>query len=313
MLRLLHMTLNNHPHRNKPGHVATTPGHDAAHRDNVAAHQDTTTTHQDSNFSPESTIGPSAESERLFTLAIPEVRKMLVEAGHVVSERTVLRWCEKELLHAALRPEENGQYEKYYVSKDSVIKKICQLDRVRPTKASSHDVEANQDTTATKQDTATTQADQTNENSEIASLKIEIQELKSEMLTKDVDVKIRDKLLIREKEATREAWNKIAEVGEQVGEWKAKYEQLELASPTRPNPVQTLPKYHEVEFKQPSSPTQTNEKDFAKNSVNIGVAPDAPTKTQPKKRRDNRPGAVSRYLLYTVIVAISVFTTLAFL
>ncbi|GAB5450281.1 MAG: hypothetical protein Hals2KO_06090 [Halioglobus sp.] len=240
---------------------------------------------------------------------------MLIEAGHVVSERTLLRWCAKELLDAALRPEENGQYEKYYVNLDSVTKKISQLDRVRPSTTHQNNP---QDTTATSQDNISTRRNQPEKAEEtIASdgldLKNQIQDLKDEIQIKNVDIQIRDKLLIREKEATRDAWNKISDVGEQVGEWKTKYEQLKLAAPTQSNSDNESPRYREVEFKATNNLSQTKTDNSIRNKLDAAATEATGAKARDRERKSQRIDKFGRFLGYAIIAALSALTTLLFL
>jgi hypothetical protein len=248
--------------------------HDTAQHGNAEATQDTGATQQDKKLNSEKSSEIQSDSEHIYTLSVAQVRKMLVDAGHIVSERTLIRWCTKELLDATLRPEENGQYEKYYVTEGSVLKKINQLDRVKPAATQSeplpsHDqanpgaVVNSQANNISDQDTVTPAQNLSRQNamqeasegkaSDVHDLRRQVQELNQELSTKNVDIQIRDKLLIREKEATREAWNKIAEIGEQVGKWKMKYEKLELASHAEPifdsEPQGSLPtEVHEPEL-----------------------------------------------------------------
>tara|TARA_R110002072_G_scaffold215326_9_gene372502 strand:+ start:3486 stop:4433 length:948 start_codon:yes stop_codon:yes gene_type:complete len=315
MVRWLYMSQKPISHHDMPRHDAATSRHAPAQRGNIAAYQDTNATNRDSDLNTRSKSGTNTESNKLYTLSIPEVRKMLVEAGHVVSERTLLRWCAKELLDAALRPEENGQYEKYYVNHESVTKKISQLDRVRP---STPHQDRSQDTTATSQDNGSARRNQLenseeNNASDSVDLKNQIQDLKDEILIKNVDIQIKDKLLIREKEATRDAWNKISDVGEQVGEWKTKYEQLKLAAPAQSNPEKETPRYREVEFKAPNNPTQTKIDNSTKNNFDSTTIEETPAKTGDRKHKSQRIGKFGRFLGYAIIAALSALTTLLFL
>ncbi|GAB5453381.1 MAG: hypothetical protein Hals2KO_37090 [Halioglobus sp.] len=225
--------------------------HDTAQRDNAESRQDTSATRLDNVTTAMFSKEDHAATEQIYTLSVPQVRTLLIEAGHIVSERTLIRWCSKDLLDAALRPEENGQYDKYYITEASVLKKIDQLDRVRPATPQPRSEPGRTETnygdaakvgisSRNSQDTAapaehlprhgSTYKRAGDENPDTGDLHRKVQELNDQILMKNVDIQIKDQLLIREKEVTREAWSKIAEVGEQVGRWKAKCEKLELAA-----------------------------------------------------------------------------------
>lgn len=314
MVGWLYMAHNSHNQPHNKSLESTTSRHNAARRANVAANQDGHT-NPNLEFVADASIKSGAESKALYTLSIPQVRKMLVEAGHIVSERTLLRWCAKELLDATLRPEGNGQYEKYYVNKDSVIRKISQLARVRPTTTPIESVAPSKD--INKSELASTNFDHrdarrgSSKNSpKHLDPDSEIQNLRDKIQILDVDIQVKEKLLIREKEATREAWNKIAEVGEQAGEWKAKYEQLKLAAPIPPQNDSDTSNYREVEFTATSDPAQTKADIPKKGEPNSTVSNEA---------RDNRKavnpssGGVNRLnhaLIYAILAALTVLTVL---
>jgi hypothetical protein len=280
---------------NPPSHDSATPRHDAAQHDNIETHQGTVTAYQDKNQEAGRGVKPREESNQFYTLSVSNVRKMLIDAGHIVSERTLIRWCAKELLDATLRPEENGQYEKYYITESSVLKRIDQLDRVRPVdslldnqqryiRTSDSNLAKHQVGRTKEQDASTPVDDMSRHGSSLGltetempnlrGLQREVQELNDQLSTKNVDIQIRDKLLIREKEATREAWNKIKEfektpqmdMDEEIGEMK--------------------------ELKK---------------------AKDAPDEPESKNHRKKRFENFQRYALYSIITILVLLMALAFI
>jgi len=132
MLNFEYMNLHQENHEDMPSSDVSLPRRVATHRASDETNRDKSIPLQEGIENVVSKAQQHQVIELFFTLSIPEVRGMLIKAGHPVSERTVIRWCTKNLLTAILRPEENGQYEKYYVNEESVAKKIGELNRVRP-------------------------------------------------------------------------------------------------------------------------------------------------------------------------------------
>jgi hypothetical protein len=319
---------------NPPSHDSATPRHDAAQHDNIETHQGTVTAYQDKNQEAGRGVKPREESNQFYTLSVSNVRKMLIDAGHIVSERTLIRWCAKELLDATLRPEENGQYEKYYITESSVLKRIDQLDRVRPVdslldnqqryiRTSDSNLAKHQVGRTKEQDASTPVDDMSRHGSSLGltetempnlrGLQREVQELNDQLSTKNVDIQIRDKLLIREKEATREAWNKIAEIGEQVGRWKTRCERLELNPPTQINSDGELHKFRQSEIKEFEKPPQMDMDEEIGEMKELKKAKDAPDEPESKNHRKKRFENFQRYALYSIITILVLLMALAFI
>ena len=94
---------------------------------------DSVETNQDNNQDTRPGAKQSAENTKTYSLTVDEAWQMFADAGHSFSTRSITRWCKKDYLDATLRPEENGQYEKWYVNKESVEKRIASLNNVRHT------------------------------------------------------------------------------------------------------------------------------------------------------------------------------------
>lgn len=295
-----------------------TPRHAGAHQGNATTNKDSNATSRDMTTDAGLSGEQSKEPAKLYTLSIPQVRKLLINAGHVVSERSILRWCAKELLDAVLRPEENGQYEKYYVNEDSVIRKISQLDRVRPTTTRSENATPREHVSTIEQASTALPQSEANRHhdaspSESLDTNSEIQNLKDKIQILDVDIQVKEKLLVREKEATREAWNKIAEVGEQAGEWKAKYEQLKLAAPNPPQNDSDTSNYREVEFTATSDPAQTKADIPKKGELNSTVSNEARDNRKAVNPSSGRVKKLNLALIYAILAALSALTALLLL
>jgi hypothetical protein len=308
--------------------------HGTERHGNVEANQDTATAHQDKRQTAENPSEIHECAEQIYTLSVPQVRKMLVDAGHIVSERTLLRWCAKELLDAALRPEENGQYEKYYVTEASVLKKIDQLDRVKPIAVQPESLRRHTETTPASiendrvnlgndQDSATSdddisqldfaKKDYKKSEPSIRSLRKQVQELNDQLLMKAVDIQIKEQLLIREREVTREAWDKIAEVGERVGKWKVKYEKLELASAMQPITERQAEEHLPPEVHESETSRKMDVVEVA-NPINDSVkVEDAINEPNLNELREGGTGIFLRYTVYVTIFASMILASLAFI
>tara|TARA_R110002072_G_scaffold303053_1_gene492341 strand:+ start:244 stop:1218 length:975 start_codon:yes stop_codon:yes gene_type:complete len=308
--------------------------HSTAQHGNVEANQDTATTHQDRRQAAEHPSEIHENAEHIYTLSVPQVRKMLVDAGHIVSERTLIRWCAKELIDAALRPEENGQYEKYYVTEASVLKKIDQLDRVKPTAIQPESLRRHTETTPSSvendrvnlgsdQGSATSADDMSRLNfaqkdskkvePSLRGLRKQVQELKDQLLMKTVDIQIKEQLLIREREVTREAWDKIAEVGERVGKWKVKYEKLELASATEPKTERQADEHFPHEIRESATSHQMDVVEVAKSVNDSAKSEDDLSDPNLNKLRERGAGIFLRYTVYVTIFASMILVSLAFI
>lgn len=175
-----------------------------------------------------------------YTTTVADAVNLFDEAGVPRSDRSIQRYCKRGHLDCYLLDRE--QDVTYMIDPDSIERRIEELRQLseihqQPGVATHRDIsrhDAPQRDTARHGATTDDKNEQVKESeheiSRVKKLESEIRKLEDANLIKEIELKVKDKLLVDLNEQRRQDIEVITRLGESVGEWKTKY--LQLAPPT---------------------------------------------------------------------------------